>query len=333
VTPRTEHIRWNTEGNSTRKRHLSYPPLLLGGPTGSGKNQLALAVAAFFPAEIINADSRQIYQELPVGTNQPSAAERKKVPHHLFAFIHPSEPFSAPQYEKLAVPLIEAIVSGNRLPLLVGGTGFYMKAVLKGSWLVPPKDPDLRKRFQDWQARHGTDFLHKVLFRVDRDAAAKIPAADTYRVIRALEIFFQSGMRSSSLQHQKTDRFHALKFYLEPSRDALQARLQSRLERMFAQGWIEEVRHLLQKYPDFESFPAAQSIGYREAIRLIDGEIDEATCKQLVLRKTLQYAKRQLTWFRNQDEFKRLNETDPLHEIRVSIEQFSTAKSAKNAKE
>jgi tRNA dimethylallyltransferase len=298
---------------------VDYPLLFLGGPTGSGKSKLAVRLADHFPSEILNADSRQIYRDLVIGTNQPSVEQIRRVPHHLFGFLDPAVSFSAAEYERKALSIIRSVTSTGKMMIVVGGTGFYMKALLKGVWLVPPRNQDLRKRFQEMEIRQGMGFLHKMLKRLDPPSATKISANDDYRIIRALEIFFQSGRKRSELPQNREERFPALKFYLEPDRAVLYENIRERTEKMFEEGWVEEVVEILKNYPDFENLPAAASIGYREIVLLLMGQFDSETCKQTIIRKTCNYAKRQLTWFRNQDSFIRLPSGKELHKILESV--------------
>ena len=277
--------------------------LILGGPTGSGKNRLALEIAGRYSAEIVNADSRQIYRGMPIGTNQPTPSEMGQIPHHLYGFLPPNADFSVADYERLALSVLEDIVSRNRLPIVVGGTGFYIRAVLKGVWPVPARDPELRARLRGIAERRGRNHLHGLLKRIDPESAAAIAANDSYRVMRALEIYFQTGRRRSEIRPVKEERFHALKYYLDLDVARLQANIESRTEAMFQAGWIEEVKTLSAQYPGFESLPAARSLGYPEIILFLQDRLSLEACKQRIVRKTLQYSKRQRTWFRNQDRF------------------------------
>lgn len=277
--------------------------LVIGGPTASGKNEIALAVAKRYPAEFINADSRQIYKRLAIGTNQPTLEQQTLVRHHLFGFLEPDVPFTAADYEKLASGVIQEVAGRGMLPVVVGGTGFYVKALLKGTWPVPPRDERLRSRLRRIEGRQGRLFLHKMLKRLDPDAAALVPVNDVYRVIRALEIVIQSGQKQSTFRREANDRFNALKVYVDIDRVRLNDSIERRTELMFERGWVEEVRELMRNYPEFERMPAAVSLGYREIIRMLRGEMTLDACKQVIVRKTRQYAKRQSTWFRNQDQF------------------------------
>lgn len=277
--------------------------LVIGGPTASGKNEIALAIARMIPAEFINADSRQVYRHLPIGTNQPAPEQQALVRHHLFGFLGPEVPFTAAEYERLACDVVREIAGRGFLPVVVGGTGFYLRALLKGSWPVPPKNERLRARLRRVEGRRGRAFLHRMLKRLDADSASHVPVNDVYRVIRALEIIFQSGQRQSTFRKETEDRFNAVKVYLDVDRSRLNEAIERRTGLMFERGWVDEVRHLLELYPDFERMPASASLGYREIIHMLRGEMTPETCRQMIVTKTRQYAKRQLTWFRNQDHF------------------------------
>jgi tRNA dimethylallyltransferase len=289
--------------------------LLIGGPTASGKSGLVLALANHLPIEIVNADSRQVYQQLKIGTSQPEASDLQQVPHHLYGFLKPDDAFSAADFERLASALIPQIAGRNRLPVLVGGTGFYMKALLRGVWPVLPKNEQLRQRLRKIGDRHHPRFLHNMLARLDPASAAAIAPPDKYRLIRALEIYFQTGIRRSHLPIKQEERFNALKYFLDLPREELHERILKRTEFMFEQGWIEEVEKLIALYPDFIELPASKSLGYREILQHLSGELSVEECKSAIVLKTRQYAKRQLTWFRNQDEFEPLSSEVSLHKM------------------
>ena len=299
---------------------MSFPVLILGGPTGSGKTQAALEIASRYPAEIVNADSRQIYRDLIIGTNQPSDIEKQTAPHHLFSFLPPDQPFSMADYERVAYPTLQDILSRSKLPVITGGTGFYIKAILRGTWPVPEKDPELRDRLKKIETQKGKEYLHKLLRRVDPESSRKVPAADSYRVQRALEIYFQTGMKKSEIPLKK-ERFSAVKLFLDIPINKLREKIQNRTESLFERGWIEEVRELLIRYPEFESMPASGSLGYREIIHYLHGKISMDECKDLIFRKTWQYARRQRTWFRNQDQFQSVESSEKLQKIVDSVLQ------------
>jgi tRNA dimethylallyltransferase len=299
---------------------LTFPVLVLGGPTGSGKNQAAFEIASRYSAEIINADSRQIYRDLVIGTNQPSETEKQTVAHHLFSFLPPDQEFSMADYERLAYPTLQEVLSRSKLPLVTGGTGFYIKAILRGIWAVPAKDPQLRERLKNIETQKGKEHLHNLLQRLDPESARTVPPADSYRVQRAIEIYFQTGMKKSDIPLTK-ERFPAIKLFLDLDADELKNRIHKRTESLFERGWIDEVRELLILYPGFESMPASRSLGYREIIHYLQGKISFQECKDQILRKTWQYARRQRTWFRNQDQFISVESSEKLQKIVDSVLQ------------
>jgi tRNA dimethylallyltransferase len=301
---------------------VNRPILIIGGPTGSGKNQLALEIARRFSGEIVNADSRQVYRELAIGTNQPSGEARIVVPHHLYGFLDTTSSFSAADYERFAVPIIAGILHRQRLPVIVGGTGFYIKALLKGVWNVPPKDPVLRKRLRSIIEKRGKSYLHRILRRLDPESAEQIPVNDSYRVCRALEIYLQTGKRKSTLHVNPTEQYSAAKFFLDQERGLLKETIRKRVNEMFEKGWVEEVRSLLQRYPDFKEMPAGSSLGYPEIILYLREQTSLEACKDAIFLKTMKYAKRQVTWFRNQDQFIRLNSQEGLYKNVESVLQL-----------
>jgi tRNA dimethylallyltransferase len=296
--------------------------VLIGGPTASGKSRFALELAKATGGEIINADSRQIYRSLSIGTSQPETVDLQEIPHHLYAFLDPWESFTAADFQRTASELIAEISARGKLPLIVGGTGFYMKALLRGVWPVAPKNEDLRQRIRSIHRRRGPFWMHKMLMRLDPVSAARIAPQDTYRMVRALEIFFQSGVRPSQLATNQQERFRARKYSLEPERAILHENIHKRTELMFSRGWIEEVRQLLITFPDFEMLPAARSLGYCEILKFLRSEIGLDQCKEAIELRTRQYAKRQITWFRNQDQFEPVSSETPLQKIIDSVLQW-----------
>lgn len=287
--------------------------VILGGPTGSGKNKIALAIANRFPAEIVNADSRQIYRGLVIGTNQPTAVELESAPHHLYGFLEPDINFSVADYERTAMAVISGIRSRGRIPVIVGGTGFYIRALLKGTWPVPKHDPELRLRMRKIMGKRGKDHLYALLQRIDPVSATQISSNDSYRVMRALEIYFQSGRRRSEFKTETNDRIPAVKFFIDPAPGELQRQIEQRTRLMFEAGWVDEVRTLLERYPDFRDLPASRALGYPEILAYLSSKITLEESIAKVVQKTLQYAKRQRTWFRNQDQFERVSTVEELH--------------------
>jgi len=296
--------------------------LLIGGPTASGKSRIALEIAREAGGEIINADSRQIYRHLSIGTSQPESSDLRAVPHHLYSFLEPQEAFTAADFEQKASQLVVQITARGKLPLIVGGTGFYMKALLRGLWPVAPRNEELRDRIRFIHKNRGAFFVHKMLMRVDPKSAASIAPQDTYRIVRALEIFFQSGIRRSRLAKNQEERFPALKYFVDTGREKLNQNISRRTALLFSRGWVEEVRELTLRYPGFEMMPAAKSLGYSEILRYLQGRINLEECEALINLRTRQYAKRQMTWFRNQDRFERLFSEEPLRKIIDSVLQW-----------
>jgi tRNA dimethylallyltransferase len=303
--------------------------LIIGGPTGCGKNRLALHLARVIPCEIVNADSRQIYRDLVIGTNQPSIEEQKLVPHHLFGFLPPHELFSAAQFEKKAAAVVSEIQTRGNLPILVGGTGFYIKAFLKGTWSIPQRDPALKNRIEKIESRHPKHFLHRMLIRIDPSAATTIAPNDRYRVKRALEIYFQTGTKLTDHRQSLPDRFTACKVFVDQPQEILRINLRARVVNMLENGWVDEVKSLLNRYPEFESMPASGSLGYPEIIRYLKGGVELEELKNQIALKTWQYAKRQRTWFRNQDRFIRMDShLQELHKMQESVLQCLRDKSS-----
>jgi tRNA dimethylallyltransferase len=295
--------------------------LVIGGPTASGKNEVALSVASGLSSEVVNADSRQVYRELVIGTNQPSEEDKAKIPHHLFAFLEPRLSFSAADYEQHALAAVRDIQRRKNLPIIVGGTGFYIKALLRGSWQLPARDVELRERLKTIARDQGKDHLHSMLARIDPQSAAEIAPNDAYRVSRALEIYYQTGKKRSEFRQPRAERFSALKVFIDLDRSRLKENVEFRTEQLFERGWVEEVQSLMSRYPDFEEFPASRSLGYPEIIALFQSKLTLESCKQRIKQRTLQYAKRQLTWFRNQDGYIPVSSTDHLQKLVDSVLQ------------
>jgi tRNA dimethylallyltransferase len=280
------------------------PVVVIAGPTGSGKSTLALQLASAFGGEIVNCDSLQIYRGLDIGTAKPSSTERAEVPHHLFDILEPEEVFNAGDYAALARPLLRQIVTSGRMPLVVGGTGFYLRALLDGLAPSPKRDDALRQRLQAREDRRP-NFLHRLLTRLDPVAAARIHANDRNKLIRALEICILSRRPATHVfeqGRQPLEGLHVIRIGLQPDRALLHQRIAERTARMFATGLAGEVRGLLGRgvSPNAKAF---ESIGYKECLRLLAGEIDEPAAIELTCIATRQYAKRQLTWFRRESGF------------------------------
>jgi tRNA dimethylallyltransferase len=285
--------------NSSHRRPLA----AVVGPTGAGKSELALEIAEAFDGEVVSFDALQVYRGLDIGTAKVPPSERRGIPHHLLDEVEPDEEFSAAEFVLRAVPAIEGIASRGRLPVLVGGTGLYLRALRKGLFEGPGRSPAIRDRLRAVADRRGPTALHRILRRWDPALAQRIHENDRVRLIRGLEVYLASGRRMSDLMAERKtalDGFHDILIGLRPDRDVLRARVEARVRAMFARGLVEEVRRLRLEYG--ASVPAFKAIGYREVLLHLDGAIDVEGARMLTVQATTRYAKRQMTWFRREPE-------------------------------
>ncbi len=280
----------------------AFPPAIIAGPTAVGKSQLALAVATHLPAEIVVADSMQVYQGFDIGTDKPSAAERATVPHHLLDICRPDDSFSAFAFADAACAAVEAIQDRGRLPLLVGGTGLYLRAFLKGNLTGGGGNGALRARLRAEAAEIGSAALHARLAQRDPRSAAAIRPGDLFRIIRALELCEMTGQAASALRPALWDAPHtplAGFIVLTRQRGELAQRIAVRSAAMWEAGLVEEVRTLLARGVPADC-RALQSIGYRQALAVVSGQMTLEEAQVDLVRVTRQYAKRQVTWFRRE---------------------------------
>jgi len=273
------------------------------GPTGSGKSDLALLLAGEFNGEIVNCDSLQVYRHFDIGTAKLPVSEQRGIPHHLIDILAPDELFTAGAYARLARETIREISSRGKLPILAGGTGFYLRALLEGLFEGPGRDQSVRERLAAREARR-TGSLHRVLRRLDPAAAARIHANDVPKVTRALEIFLLTRQAASRLFETGRDAlqgYRTLKLGLLPDRGLLNPRLDARCAWMFDNGLVEEVRGILAM-----GFAASckpfESHGYKQSLQLIHGELSMKDAVYYAQRNTRHYAKRQITWFRKESD-------------------------------
>lgn len=278
------------------------PVIVVGGPTASGKSALALRLARDFGGEIVNCDSLQLYRGMDIGTAKPSADERASAPHHLFDILDPHEVFNAGEYAERARACIREIGRRSRVPILVGGTGFYLRSLLEGLTAGPGRDEALRTRLAEGERRRP-GFLARLLRRLDPAAAKRIHRNDLNKLTRAVEICLRAGESASELfAGRGKDRFEeatALKLVLNPPRDELKARIELRTRRMLEAGLVEEVEELRRRGVP-EAAKAFEAIGYRQALAVLAGRMTRAEALQAVTIATRQYAKRQVTWFRRE---------------------------------
>jgi tRNA dimethylallyltransferase len=273
-----------------------FPKLLvLTGPTASGKTALALAWARRFAGEILNADSRQIYRHMEIGTAKPSLAERASLPHHLFDLCDPNQPFSQAEYQQAAAAAIGAIQGRGGLPILVGGTGLYITALLEG-WSAPevPPDPELRAQLE---AQPLSDLMTQ-LAALDPTTAATIDRANPRRVIRALEVCLLSGQPFSALRRKSPPNYDVLAFVLDMPRPDLYARADGRVLTMLEKGWIEETRHLLEDRGYDPRLPALSALGYPVIAAHLRGELTLPQAIERIQLDTHHFIRRQYTWIR-----------------------------------
>lgn len=273
------------------------------GSTGSGKTALSLALAERFQGEIVNCDSVAMYREFEIGTAKPTAAERAHVPHHLFDLVDPSGYITAGEYSRQAREVLEQIKSRGALPIVVGGTGLYLRALLEGLFAGPQRSEELRQRLRERAEGKGAGYLHRILGRLDAAAAGKIHAHDIPKLLRAIEVCLASRTKMSELWKQGRDPlrgFRIVRLGLDPDRNLLYDRINQRAQRMFDVGLMEETRNLLEKY-GMAARPLS-ALGYKQAVALIRGEIDRTSAVQAVQQAHRNYAKRQMTWFRREPD-------------------------------
>jgi tRNA dimethylallyltransferase len=297
---------------------------IICGPTAVGKTDLALKLAEYFGMEIISADSRQVYRLMDIGTAKPTQLEQQRVRHHLLDVVWPDEDFNAARFTELANVAVYEILERKKLPLLVGGTGLYIRALTEGLLRAPGADPAVRRRLKQWAAEVGHEALHGRLREVDPDAAERLHPKDLVRVIRALEVYEQTGRPLSDYQreHQFGDRpYRTLKIGLSADRDVLYRRIDLRAERMFEAGLLEEVESLLVAGYS-ETLKSLQTIGYRQALQVLRGELSRSDATSDLQRTTRRYAKQQLTWLRRDKTIKWVDSSADFDTIREFIENF-----------
>ncbi|MBI1908843.1 MAG: tRNA (adenosine(37)-N6)-dimethylallyltransferase MiaA [Deltaproteobacteria bacterium] len=282
--------------------------IVLCGPTATGKTKLALELAERLGAEIISADSGQVYRGLDIGTAKPTPEERKKIPHHLIDLIEPPESFSAPLFAKKADAALQEISSRGKRSLLVGGTGLYIRVFLEGIFEGPARNEEYRKKLELLKKEKGNGFLHQELKRVDPKAAEKIHPNDPQRIVRALEVFHLTGKPISEwweASRGATRRAPTLKIGLTLEREELYRRINERVLKMINAGWIGEVEGIIQKWGS--NIPPLKLVGYREIAEYLKGKRGKEETISRIQQKTRNYAKRQLTWFRADKEIRWMN--------------------------
>ncbi len=304
---------------------MRLPPLIaIVGPTAVGKTRLAVRLGEGLGAEIISADSRQIYRGLDIGTAKASAEERRRVPHHLIDVVDPDDKFTLALYQEMAYAAIDDVHARGLVPLLVGGTGLYVQAVIEG-WGIPHVEPNegLRAELYRQAEEEGMEALHARLQKVDPVAAKRIDIRNVRRVVRALEVYLETGTPISELQCKKPPPYRILQMGLTMEREELYRCIDRRVDRMIEAGLVEEVRGLVARGYDYD-LPAMSGLGYRQIGRYLRGEVGLEEAVRLIKHDTRRFVRQQYNWFRLDDEqihwFDALN--DPYPAIKESIVAF-----------
>ncbi len=311
------------------ERTKPIPLVAIVGPTGVGKTEIGIFVAESVGGEIINFDSVQVYKYLDIGTAKPTPEERRRVPHHLIDFLDLDQHFDAASFVKFADRAIAEIASRGKRPILVGGTGLYLKALIHGLFEVGDVS-EIRKILKARLEKEGLKGLYKELERIDPETAARLSERDWVRILRALEIYYVTGKTFSQLAREHAfskRRYPCLKIGLFIERKVLYQMLDDRVDKMLRAGLLKEVKELLNKGFDPTSKPL-RSIGYRHLISYLRGEVDLCEAVRLMKRDTRRYAKRQLTWFRADTEikwFKPFKKKEILKEVKRFYQSFSSS--------
>jgi tRNA dimethylallyltransferase len=285
------------------------PLLVVVGPTAAGKSSLALALAGRWGAEIVNFDSVQVYRGFDIGTGKLPPEERRNVPHHLLDHVEPGQVFTAGDFARQAAGILASLGEKNTLPLLVGGTGLYLRALLQGLFEGPARSEGLRRRLGEIAERHGRAYLHRMLRRLDAVSAGRIHPLDTPKIIRALEVRLLSGRPISELHasgRKGLRGFRAFRIGLNPERRELNQRINSRVEGMFQAGLVEETRAALARsgisLDSAGRLAPFRALGYRQACAILAGRMSREEAIRETQAATRRYAKRQMTWLRREPD-------------------------------
>jgi tRNA dimethylallyltransferase len=293
------------------------PLIVITGPTAVGKTDLAIWLAERLNGEIISADSMQVYKYMDIGTAKPTLEEQQRVKHHLIDIVKPSEDFSVADYRVLFDQTVSSLNGQGKIPLMVGGTGLYIRACLRSfSFIDPGADPELRHKLREQATDAGPGFLHQRLQQVDPEAAARIHPNDNHRIIRALEVYLHTGTPFSLIRSKQEIalKYPLIYVFLDRDRAELYQRIEVRVDSMLKQGLVLEVKELLKQ--GFSSnLKAMQSLGYQQINEYIENKISLEQATELIKQKTRNYAKRQLTWFRKEPVDLWINISGPSEEF------------------
>jgi tRNA dimethylallyltransferase len=268
------------------------PVIIIAGPTASGKTELSHRLAKDLGGEIVSCDSRQIFKFMDIGTAKPPKSYREEIPYHLIDVVNPDEPWTVADFVREASSYISEIQERGKVPFIVGGCGLYIKRFVSGLFLTPPPDMQLRERLAKEEG------LYDELIKIDPEAAKKISQADKKRIVRALEVFYQTGKPISLLQREETPEpgFRFVMIALKIERPTLYKRINERVDVMIEEGWIEETKRLMEMGYGY-NLRSMEGLGYRQIMDYLSGKIEQSLAISLIKRKTRQFAKRQLTWF------------------------------------
>jgi tRNA dimethylallyltransferase len=306
-------------------------PLLvvLLGPTASGKTALSLALAERFNGEVVNCDSVAVYRDFEIGTAKPTAAERARVPHHCIDIVSPEREYSAGEYQRDGRAAIADITARGKLPIVTGGTGLYLRALLEGLFDGPQRSEELRNRLRRSAVRHGAGWLARLLERLDSAAAGRIHANDTPKLIRAIEVSLEARRpitEAWAAGAEPLTGYRILRLGLAPERTALYGRIDARAAAMFERGLVAETEQLIAKYGAERRIFG--TLGYRQAKQLLAGELSEAQAIDTAQRGHRNYAKRQFTWFRREPEVRWLTGFGDTPEIQQAATEAVAARAA-----
>lgn len=284
---------------------VKHPLIVLAGPTASGKTSLALRLAEEFNGEIVSCDSVAVYREMEIGTAKPSREERTLIQHHMIDIVWPDEACTAGDYSRLAREALTGITERGHLPIVAGGTGLYLRALIDGLFPSPPVHPGHRERLRERAKTHGAAYLHRILARLDQAAAAAIHANDVPKVVRAIEVSLAARQPLTEQWQKGRDAltgYRILRVGLEPPRSLLYERINQRAAAMFERGLVEETERLIERYG--RDCRPLTSLGYAEAAAVLRGEITRDQAVAQAQQGHRNYAKRQATWFRREPDFR-----------------------------
>ena len=308
---------------------MSQPPaIFIIGPTASGKTGLAMKLMAHFPIELISVDSALIYKDMDIGTAKPSPKELEQAPHRLISFLDPSESYSAADFRRDALREMKEITQQGKIPVLVGGTMLYYRALENGLAILPEANEEVRQGLNKQAEKHGWGYLHQRLLELDPVAGKRIHPNDKQRIQRALEVYELSGKPLTTLQQEaQMDAlpYRLLKIALIPERAWVRDLAEKRFDQMLQQGFLDEVKALYKRGDLHADLPSIRCVGYRQAWQFLEGKLDEKEMKERAVIATRQLAKRQMTWMRSEPNITRFDAKNyQLEDVIKKVQDFLT---------